>query len=602
MLFRSIIPAPKGHLTPQQVQQLTDAYFENAFKAIDHNVILVLCHNAETILSQAKGTTRKAPGAPTDNEVQAMREVIAAAYLNIGKLLENQGYQTEAQNFFKKSEKWGGQAHGPSQPKKSSRPGSIAGTIKGASSPSLGTSAINSMPSPKNQNKQRGDIATMPLHIFARNARPPAIAFKPPEPDTRLNDTPQLAYCLGLLRDSDDPDDIQDPATRNWLQLTADDADEQERLKTLATDVIRAFKRDELKDAKTVAEVVYLAPVLEKEDFRYLVNEFHSGIEQSGLLDIYQLEGLAQLIQGADPGHLEADALVKILVLLNARLADTHHQSPHLIYKLTFAVSHVLDAMADASVKDLDREKLHEPLSTYLGGLKKSTDPYLVYQAAYAFQALMCVPDNETIWQAAMRRTGKVIKGVSGLVSSVKGLDLNRFIESLMDIQQGLAGPSDVLGLFKSTYDDVTSLTKSGKRFMDCLKEGFSFDCKRAWYPALRGADTLIQDGQLAKFRKLVCEAPCRRDPAFQWGICQRLGDIAANSLWDAETRRNAIAFLGEIYRDDTVWGYQATVKQWILNILMQLASLSGDEMQCKSRARITFGLYSIVYMVAAKN
>jgi hypothetical protein len=107
MLFRSIIPAPKGHLTPQQVQQLTDTYFENAFKAIDHDVILVLCHNAETILSQAKGTTRKASGAPTDNEDQTMREVIAAAYLNIGKLLENQGYQTEAQTFFKKSEKWG---------------------------------------------------------------------------------------------------------------------------------------------------------------------------------------------------------------------------------------------------------------------------------------------------------------------------------------------------------------------------------------------------------------------------------------------------------------------------------------------------------------
>jgi len=434
--------------------------------------------------------------------------------------------------------------------------------------------------------QQAKDIATLPLHIFPRNVRPPTITFKSPEPDTRLNDTPQLGCCLSLLQSQHGPEDIVDPTTRNWLQFTKSDSDEQDRLKALATDVIRAFKRDELKDAKAVAEVVYLAPVLAKDDFRYLVKEFHNGIEQSALLDIHQLEGLAQLLQGADPGYLEADDLVKLLELLSTRLSDTHHQSPHLVYKLTLAASNVLDAMADADVKDLDRERLHGPLSLYLDGMKKSTDPYLVYQAAYAYQALLCVPDNESLWQAAMRRTGKVIQGVSGLVSAVKGLDLNGFIDGLKGIQEGLAGVSRVAYLLKTTYDDVTLLAQSGQSLLDCLQEGLSFSRKCAWYSALRGGDVLIRDGQLAKFRKLVCEAPCRRDPAFQWGICQRLGDIAGNPMWDTETRRSALSFLGEIYKNDTVWGYQATVKQWILSILMQLSSLS-DEMQSKSRPEI---------------
>src|SRR5690606_5089771 len=117
------------------------------------------------------------------------------------------------------------------------------------------------------------------------------------------------------------------------------DTDEQDRLRTIATDVIRAFKRDEFKDAKAVTEVVYLAPVLEKDDFRYLLKEFHSGIEQSSLLDVHQLEGLAQLIQGADSNYLDADDLVKILELLSARLRDTHQQSASHLYQLTFAVS-----------------------------------------------------------------------------------------------------------------------------------------------------------------------------------------------------------------------------------------------------------------------
>ncbi|KAF9347490.1 hypothetical protein BGX34_003104, partial [Mortierella sp. NVP85] len=179
-----------------------------------------------------------------------------------------------------------------------------------------------------------------------------------------------------------------------------------------------------------------------------------------------------------------------------------------------------------------------------------------------------------------MRRTGKVIKGVSGLVSAVKGFDLNKFIEGLGDIQKGFEGVSQVAEFVKSAYDDVSSLAEGGKVFMDCLKEGLSFDRKRDWYSALRGADVMIRDGELATFKELVCKAPCRLDPAFQWGVCQRLGVIAVNPAWNADTRRDAIAFLGEIYQNDEAWGQHATVKQWILSILMQLSTSSGAAFQ----------------------
>jgi hypothetical protein len=185
------------------------------------------------------------------------------------------------------------------------------------------------------------------------------------------------------------------------------------------------------------------------------------------------------------------------------------------------------------------------------------------------------------MWQATLRRTGRVIQGVSGLVSAVKSVDLNGFVEGLKDIQQGLAGASEIVQTVKNAYDGATSLAQGGQGFFECRQEGFSFKRKCAWYSALRGADTLIQDGQLAGFRKLVCEAPCRRDAAFQWGVCQRLGEVAANQMWDTETRQSAIVFLAEIYRNDVVWGHQANVKHWILNIFMQLSSLPGREMEC---------------------
>jgi len=44
-----------------------------------------------------------------------------------------------------------------------------------------------------------------------------------------------------------------------------------------------------------------------------------------------------------------------------------------------------------------------------------------------------------SMFQMTLRRTGKLIQGVAGLVNAVKGLDLNGFMDGLKDIQQGMA-------------------------------------------------------------------------------------------------------------------------------------------------------------------
>ncbi|KAF9344565.1 hypothetical protein BGX34_005521, partial [Mortierella sp. NVP85] len=404
--------------------------------------------------------------------------------------------------------------------------------------------------------------------------------LKLPGVDERLSTTPQLAACLSLLKNSQLLDGMLEPAARKWLQATEKDTDEQERLKVLATNVIRAFQREEIKDNKAVAEVVCLAPVLEKSDFQYLLRELCKGIDQSVLLDVHQLDGIAQLIYCAEPGYLDADDLVKILELLSTRLRATHTQSTNHIYQLTMAASRVLDAMADSKVKGLDREKLHEPLSSYLSEIKDNSDPYLVYQTAYAYQALLYVPDDETLWQATLRRTGKVIRGVAGLVSAVKGLDLNGFMDGLKDIQQGVTGAVGVFRMTKSTIDAVTSIADSGKGFVECMKEGLGAKRKLTWYPALRGAESLLRSGQLVDFMRVVCEAPCRLDPVFQWGVCQLLGEVAVDSMWDTKSRQGAIMFLGEIYSNRTVWECQTHVQEWILVILMKLVSSTDNDVQ----------------------
>ncbi|KAK3805150.1 MAG: hypothetical protein J3Q66DRAFT_423414 [Benniella sp.] len=212
-----------------------------------------------------------------------------------------------------------------------------------------------------------------------------------------------------LLQSSHSSDIVLEPIARNWIQDVENDPDEQERLKALATDVVK---------------------------------QLLSGIDHCDLLDVYQLQGLADLICGADSGCLDSDDPVKILELLSARLTNTHLQPTTYVYQLTLAISYVLDAMVTTKVNELDLERLHTPLSSYLDKLKGGSDPYLVYQAACA--RLQYVPDSDTLRQKTMRLTGTVIQGLSGLVSAVKGLDWNGFIKGLRNIQQGMAGVTDV--------------------------------------------------------------------------------------------------------------------------------------------------------------
>ncbi|KAK3807003.1 MAG: hypothetical protein J3Q66DRAFT_418816 [Benniella sp.] len=634
MLFGSILSSPLDSLLPQQALQLANVYLDNANKATDPFVALVLCHDTEVSLSQAKKSFKRL-------KIPDVRQGIATAYDKLSELLDSHRLHDEAEAFRKKALTVGERTQDQKREhsKAPHRDDDQEGRQGRAQEPKhrddlqeglqehvqeiiqevqhesdhysedqamqkLDSNADNqpvqvpldpmSIPNDVKPpqvhaagQKQGRDMAKVPQAIFSRNVRPPALEIKLPKADERLNTTPQLAACLGLLKNSQLLEDMLDPVSRKWLQAINKDTDEQERLKALVTNVIRAFQREEIKNDKAVAEVLCLAPVLDKSDFQHLLRELCKGFDQSILLDEHQLDGIAQLIRYAEPGYLDADDLVKILQLLHTRLRTTHTQSSHHMYQLTVSVSRVLDAMADANVEGLNREELHEPLCVYLSEIKGDiSDPYLAYQVSYAYQALLYVPDDETPLQATMRRTCKVIQGVTGLVSAVKGVDFNGFMDGLKDIQHGISGAAGVFNLAKSTFGVTTSLVDGGKDFVECMKVGLGFKRKQKWYSTLRGAEALLRSGQLANFRRLVCEAPCQLDPAFQWGVIQLLSEIATDPIWDAKTRRGAVMFLGEMYNNRAVWKNQADIQERILVILIKLASFSGNDVQANEMIR----------------
>ncbi|KAG0247786.1 hypothetical protein BGZ95_008433, partial [Linnemannia exigua] len=69
------------------------------------------------------------------------------------------------------------------------------------------------------------------------------------------------------------------------------------------------------------------------------------------------------------------------------------------------------------------------------------------------------------------------------------------------------------------------------------------------------------------------------------WGICQLLGEIAINPVWDIATRQQAIALLSHLFKDDRDWGRDESIKAWILIIVTKLGANSDRAVNAVAHA-----------------
>ncbi|KAF9156173.1 hypothetical protein BG015_006909 [Linnemannia schmuckeri] len=422
-------------------------------------------------------------------------------------------------------------------------------------------------------------------NIFAQNIDKHFVRTVLPDIGARIDTTPQLALCLGLLSKDDSTTGQQgallqgvpiDTGSLPWIKALEQDPFEQDRTRWLGVRMVEAFIGDPFKDSTKVAEIVLIGAALEQEHYRKLLSSIITEFGQAIILDVDLLQGLIQLVQFASPDFLNADDLVKILSIIRTRLQGTHQQSTEHSYYLTLAVSRILDVMVEHKVQDLRRVEEHEPLAEVLSSLKGSSDPYLLYQACYAFQALQYVPDDEIPLQTVLRHSTGIANGLVQITAAFK-LDLSSFLEGLDNLQESLGGSFEVT---TTVYEGVCSLIESGQGVMESLKEEYGSGKKRPWYAAIRAAYALAQVGRLKGLNELIYKAPCRYDPLFQWGICQLLGEIAFDSIWDVTVRQQAIYILGDLYKDVADWGQDESVKSWMRSIISEFGTISDQTVQ----------------------
>ncbi|KAF9118428.1 hypothetical protein BGX30_004583, partial [Mortierella sp. GBA39] len=423
---------------------------------------------------------------------------------------------------------------------------------------------------------------------FLDNVAPPFFRTPLPELNKRFNSTLQLAFGRHLLltkqmRDRYLPaslstveDDIEamglEGADRLRMRAILKDTTEQDHLCSLTAKVVIQFLESNRKDAMSIAEVILLGSVLDRQDYRGVLSSLISQLEQGPLLELELLRGLVYFLESASPGYLVDDDLVKILRVLRKRLEETHMQlgdtkkpASENIYLLVIVVSRVLDKMVEGNVKGLSRTEVHRPLLNILDGLKDSPDLYLKYQATCAWQALQYIGDDESPLNMALRVGGGLVMAGLGVASAFK-LDIEGLINGLRELGEA-AG--QVLDVAKIVIESAQTAQEGGEDVMNRFLKGFRAGKKRAWYPALQGARVFIREGRLAEFKRIVYEAPCRREQEFQWGVCQLLGEIAMDPIWAMKVRLQAVDFLEELLRSDSEWTSDSSVREAIRGILL---------------------------------
>ncbi len=334
---------------------------------------------------------------------------------------------------------------------------------------------------------------------------------------------------------------------------------QQGTLLLLARGVLNEFAKKGDKTCHDICEVVTLAAISDLKLQRSLIGQFIKAIYEDPLLDEELLNGLAQVIRHLKPGELNANDGVQILKILHNKQEDLHDNTTDDGFALLQALTALLDAMADAEIKGLSRDQLHSPLYKTLQTLSESEDVRFAFQASYACQALLHVPDDEKLWQSVFRRTLAVGGGVMALATVVRTCDPQKLFEMFEHFSQAFEGLDKVLSTANEIYNQGQALYQKGANIVDnvrTIREGLSFNFKRPWYTALRYTDFLIQSQQFMALEAFALQMPVetRKYPHFVTGLSQQLEQVVRTTA-DLSVRQSALAFLADLYHNDERWG-----------------------------------------------
>ncbi|MCX8565550.1 MAG: NACHT domain-containing protein [Glomeribacter sp. 1016415] len=356
--------------------------------------------------------------------------------------------------------------------------------------------------------------------------------FRFEDQPAKIIDTEHLAYCLNRKTN----------------------LEESDKLLELAYDIVRLFS-EEPRRSEIMREIAPLSKIANANFYRELISKTVEVFARSQLLMLPAVAtGLAVMIQNCpEEANLCSTELLRILsnCLENGCKSG---EKEHLL-SLLQVTSQLLDAMVQSIIKKdrsikISRDDLQVPLKKVLDELGKNGNEELAYQARYAYQALIHIPNDESRGAQAWRHAYNIGGGAVLIWSGVLALDPDKF-----------------LAAFDRLYEKERHSIRDGLRN---VKEYLSKGKYREWYRALPAIDHLLEQNKLDQFEYFVRKSKLCRDSEFLQSLCQRLEKIAV-TVSDIEIGKKAIDFLIDIVHDPILWGKSKPVAQSVANALQRL-------------------------------
>jgi|GEM_PF-4894908 tetratricopeptide (TPR) repeat protein len=209
--------------------------------------------------------------------------------------------------------------------------------------------------------------------------------------------------------------------------------------------IVRHFFAISQPSAYDIQEVSTLALAQHSEISLSLLKHFGEQIKDKPFLDIHKLKAFRLILENIPVELLkgEKNLLFQAIKIIFSKLEEVCLQDINLTCELLKVLSDICDKAEEIEEIQLPREELHKPLYDKLKELKKEESALVVFDAAYALQSLVLIPDDESQAAAAFRHVKAALKSIFCIAQVIKTAktgeaDLGSALEALAEAKEAV--------------------------------------------------------------------------------------------------------------------------------------------------------------------
>lgn len=242
------------------------------------------------------------------------------------------------------------------------------------------------------------------------------------------------------------------------------DAREKGALDSLLRDMVTEF-RDHPKPSDYM-EASQLSEITEKEQYEDLIKAFINEVIVSAgnarVVDRDLLPAFDRALRqhrNRSSEHFLTFPLDELRSGLRSAIKKADLQSQ---YYFLHVLCTVLDVAVDIRLEGIDRDTIHHWLFQTLHDLKDHDDSRIAQAAAYAYEALRSVPDNEGLMDVFLRTSSAGISATAKLAGSVASMDPTKALDAVPNILE-------LVGYFGTVLDSLQTIVRTPRELSDAF-------------------------------------------------------------------------------------------------------------------------------------